>query len=95
MIREQQEFERKFGKILDAEAVKTKQEAEAFFEEKQKVSFLLLTFLDEFNFETIYFLKLCPIFVSSASIIFTNYNYSMFSQKTTTLESRINEQVVY
>ena len=37
VIREQQEFERKFGKILDAEAVKTKQEAEAFFEEKQKV----------------------------------------------------------
>ena len=66
---EQQESERKFGKILDAEAVKTKQEAEAFFEEKQKVSFL-----DEFNFETIYFLKLCPIFVSSAFITFTNYN---------------------
>ena len=36
---EQQESERKCGKIIDAEAVKTKQEAEAFFEEKQKVSF--------------------------------------------------------
>ena len=72
---EQQESERKFGKILDAEAVKTKQEAEAFFEEKQKVSFFLLTFLDEFNLETIYFLKLFPIFVSSAFITFTNYNY--------------------
>ena len=71
---EQQESERKFGKILDAEAVKTKQEAEAFFEEKQKVSFLLLTSLDEFNFETIYFQKLCPIFVSSAFITFTDYN---------------------
>ena len=45
MIREQQEFERKFGKILDAEAVKTKQEAEAFFEEKQKVLFLIASIL--------------------------------------------------
>ena len=47
MIREQQEFERKFGKILDAEAVKTKQEAEAFFEEKQKV--LIIFVIDIFG----------------------------------------------
>ena len=71
---EQQESERKFGKILDAEAVKTKQEAEAFFEEKQKVSFFLLTFLDEFNLETIYFLKSCPIFVDSKLLYITKYN---------------------
>ena len=87
MIRDQQEFERKFGKILDAEAVKTKQEAEAFFEEKQKVSFMLLTFFGEFNFETFFFYNYAQFLSARQSLgIFTNHNSFhsfMFSQKTT------------
>ena len=62
VIMEQQESERKFGKILDAEAVKTKQEAEAFFEEKQKVSFLVIDIFGWIQFWNNLFSKIMPNF---------------------------------
>ena len=40
----------------------------------QKYKFRWTTYFDDSNFQTFYFLKLCPIFVNSALGLFTKYN---------------------
>ena len=39
----------------------------------------MLIFFDNFNFERLYFLKSCPIFVDSALCLFKKFNNDMFN----------------